>query len=127
MRPDLPMSASLMSRLLVCQQLDPRNRRVLELSAAVRPASMCSVWSPRRLFSADRSFDPERLRRELRWRTVVIVLVALVSLVMGAANGDRELTALGVLSVVVGIPYIRFFYRWRKKAGEQSARRDSDS
>jgi uncharacterized membrane protein len=88
---------------------------------------MCAVWSPSRLFSADRLLAPERLRRQLRWRTVVIVLVALVSLVMGAANDDGELIALGVLSLVVGIPYIRFFYRWHKKAGEQLARRRSDS
>jgi len=84
------------------------------------------VWSPRRLFSADRLFAPERLRRELRWRTAVIVLVALVSLGVGAANGDGGLIALGVLSLVVGIPYIRFFYRLHLKAGEQLARRRSD-
>jgi 1,4-dihydroxy-2-naphthoate octaprenyltransferase len=87
---------------------------------------MSAVWNPSRLVSADRLFAPERLRRELRWKTVVIVLIAVVSLVMGAANGDGKLIALAVICLVVGIPYTRFWYRFQMKAGEQLARRRSD-
>ena len=86
---------------------------------------MCAVWNPSRLFSADRLFAPARLRRELRWKTAVLVLLAVVSLVMGAANGDEKSIGVGVLCLV-GIPYVRFWYRFHMKAGERLARRRSD-
>jgi hypothetical protein len=85
---------------------------------------MCAVWNPRRLFSADRVFAPERLRRHVRWRMAAIVVVALVSLVVGVANGDGKLISLGVICLV-GIPHTMFFYRWQTSLDERLARKRS--
>lgn len=56
----------------------------------------------------------------------MLVLLALVCFVVGAVNGEGKMISVGLVSLL-GIPINRIVYRMDIKAGEQLARRRSDS
>lgn len=81
---------------------------------------------PGRFLSMERFRDPTLPLRQRRWRFPLLIAVGVVSLVLGLAQDDSDLTKFGAFTLLVLAPGTWWFFGWESRQLERAARKRAE-